>query len=58
MLSTTFSTGSVAGGGGGGFGAGGSTTSDSSAITSWVAAHYTARTVDGVTIYDLTVTTR
>lgn len=40
---------------GGGFGAGGSsTTSDSSAIAAWVAAHYTARTVDGVTVYDLT----
>jgi hypothetical protein len=42
-------------GGGGGFGPGGSsTTSDSAVISSWVAAHYTARTVDGVTVYDLT----
>jgi len=42
---------------GGGFGSGGSsTTSDSSLISAWVAAHYTARTVDGVTVYDLTAT--
>ena len=42
---------------GGGFGPGGSsTTSDSSLISAWVAAHYTARTVDGVTVYDLTAT--
>ncbi|HEY4928438.1 MAG TPA: glycosyltransferase family 39 protein [Acidimicrobiales bacterium] len=42
--------------GGGGFGPGGgsSTTSSSSAIATWVAAHYTAKTVDGVTVYDLT----
>ena len=26
----------------------------SSAITSWVAAHFTAKTVGGVTVYDLT----
>jgi hypothetical protein len=26
----------------------------SSSITSWVAAHYTAQTVGGVTVYDLT----
>jgi len=41
---------------GGGFGPGGgsSTTSSSSAIATWVEAHYTARTVDGVTVYDLT----
>ncbi|MFC5905613.1 ArnT family glycosyltransferase [Streptacidiphilus monticola] len=38
------------GGGAGGPGAGGSTTSQ---ISSWVAAHYTAKTVDGVTVYDL-----
>ena len=42
------------GGGGGGFG--GSASSDSSAIATWVAAHYTATTVDGVTVYDLTGT--
>ena len=42
--------------GGGGFGPGGgsSTTSNSSAIATWVAAHFTATTVDGVTVYDLT----
>jgi 4-amino-4-deoxy-L-arabinose transferase-like glycosyltransferase len=39
--------------GGGGFGAGGSTTSDASAIATWVSSHYTATTVDGVTVYDL-----
>jgi len=47
--------------GGGGFGGGGaggrggnSSTSSSSAIATWVAANYTAKTVDGVTVYDLT----
>jgi hypothetical protein len=39
--------------GGGGFG-GGSATSVAAQITSWVKSHYTARTVDGVTVYDLT----
>jgi 4-amino-4-deoxy-L-arabinose transferase-like glycosyltransferase len=46
---------------GGGFGAGGfggglrgSTASHTSEISSWVAAHFTAETVDGVTLYDLT----
>lgn len=41
------------GGGGGGFGGGGDngTTSE---IESWVEATYTAQTVDGVTVYDLT----
>jgi hypothetical protein len=29
---------------------------DSAAIASWVAAHYTATTVDGVTLYDLSRT--
>jgi 4-amino-4-deoxy-L-arabinose transferase-like glycosyltransferase len=42
-------------GGGMGFGpAASSTTSYSSAIATWVTAHYTATTVDGVTVYDLT----
>ncbi len=44
-------------GGGGGFGGGGggsSTTSPSSQIATWVAAHFTAKTVSGVTLYDLT----
>ena len=48
--STTTSV-AVGGFGGGGFGASG--TSDSSQIASWV-AHFTAETVDGVTVYDLT----
>jgi 4-amino-4-deoxy-L-arabinose transferase-like glycosyltransferase len=41
---------------GGGIGGGGSGTS--SAITSWVAAHYTAKTVGGQTVYDLTKTAK
>jgi 4-amino-4-deoxy-L-arabinose transferase-like glycosyltransferase len=44
-------------GGGGGFSPGGSTTSDSSVIAAWVTSHYTGRTVDGVTVYDLTTPT-
>ena len=48
-------------GGGGGFGGGGGLgsagASDSSKIASWVAAHFTATTVDGVTVYDLTAPT-
>jgi 4-amino-4-deoxy-L-arabinose transferase-like glycosyltransferase len=43
----------IAGGGGGGFGRG-SSSDDSSKITAWVEAHYTATTVDGTTLYDLT----
>jgi hypothetical protein len=39
--------------GGGGLGGGGATTT-ASQITSWVESHYTARTVDGVVVYDLT----
>ena len=40
---------------GGGTGANGSSGSgDSDQISAWVTAHYTARTVDGVTLYDLT----
>jgi 4-amino-4-deoxy-L-arabinose transferase-like glycosyltransferase len=43
----------ISGGGfGGGFGSTGS--SDSSQIASWVADHFTATTVDGVTLYNLT----
>jgi 4-amino-4-deoxy-L-arabinose transferase-like glycosyltransferase len=38
--------------GGGGMGSQGGT-SATSEIATWVAAHYTARTVDGVTVYDL-----
>jgi 4-amino-4-deoxy-L-arabinose transferase-like glycosyltransferase len=44
----------IAGNGGGG-GRGGSAGGTGSAITTWVAAHYTAKTVGGTTIYDLTV---
>jgi 4-amino-4-deoxy-L-arabinose transferase-like glycosyltransferase len=43
--------GGMGGGPGGGLSAGGST---SSQITSWVESTFTARTVDGVTVYDLT----
>jgi 4-amino-4-deoxy-L-arabinose transferase-like glycosyltransferase len=43
----------IGGGGAGGFGRGG-TDDDSSKITSWVASHFTAKTVDGTTVYDLT----
>jgi hypothetical protein len=43
----------ISGGGfGGGFGNSGS--SDSSQIASWVTHHFTATTVDGVTLYNLT----
>ena len=38
------------GGGRGGMNAGGSTSAE---ISTWVAAHITATTVDGVTLYDL-----
>ncbi len=41
------------GGGGGGFGGGGSY-DDASQITSWVESHFTAETVGGVTVYNLT----
>ncbi len=37
---------------GGGIG-GNSGSSDASQIASWVSSHFTARTVDGITIYDL-----
>lgn len=40
----------IVGGQGGGPGGGGT----SSAITAWVEAHYTARTIGGETVYDLT----
>ena len=43
-----------AGGFGGGFGGGSAGTTPASQIESWVTSHFTARTVDGVTIYDLT----
>ena len=40
-------------GGGGLGGGGGASSSTGSAITSWVEAHYSATTVGGVTVYDL-----
>jgi hypothetical protein len=43
----------IASGGGGG-GPGGAGSSSSSDISSWVSAHYTAATIGGVTVYDLT----
>jgi hypothetical protein len=43
----------IGGGGAGGFGRGG-TGDDSSKITSWVESHYTAKSIDGTTVYDLT----
>ena len=45
----------IAGGGGFGGGMGGSSSDSntSSEISSWVAASFTATTVDGVTVYDL-----
>jgi len=43
----------ISGGGAGGFGRGG-TNDDSSKITSWVESHFTAKTVDGTTVYNLT----
>ena len=39
--------------GGGGFGGNGGS-SDSSDIATWVAAHFTAQTIGGTTVYDLT----
>lgn len=48
------------GGGGGGFGGGGfgggrgsTSSSSSSSIESWVSSHFTAETIDGITIYNL-----
>jgi 4-amino-4-deoxy-L-arabinose transferase-like glycosyltransferase len=43
----------IAGGGAGGFGSG-SSGDDASTITSWVESHFTAKTVDGTTVYNLT----
>ncbi len=40
--------------GGGGFGGGGGSSDDASQITSWVESHYTAETLGGVTVYNLT----
>jgi len=47
-------------GGGNGFGGGGGShggSSVTSEITSWVSSHFTAQTIDGVTVYDLTAPT-
>jgi 4-amino-4-deoxy-L-arabinose transferase-like glycosyltransferase len=42
---------------GGGFaGSGGTSSNDASQITSWVESHYSAETVGGTTVYDLTAT--
>jgi hypothetical protein len=38
----------------GGGGAGGGASGSESAITKWVAAHYTSSTIGGQTVYDLT----
>ena len=47
-------TGAATGGPGGGAGGPGGQQNADSAITSWVAAHFTAKTVGGQTVYDLT----
>jgi hypothetical protein len=44
-------------GGGGGFGGGGGTT-DAAQISAWVEAHFTATTVGGETVYNLTASPR
>lgn len=46
----------IAGGQGGGAGGQGNSTSSGSAITAWVEAKYTATTIGGTTVYDLTAT--
>jgi 4-amino-4-deoxy-L-arabinose transferase-like glycosyltransferase len=50
----------ISGGGFGGFGGRGGTSTSvgAQAVSSWVTSHFTATTVDGVTIYDLTATPR
>ena len=52
--------GRAAGGAGGGFGGGGpgGGTTDASQISRWVAAHFTGKTVGGMTVYDLTTPAR
>ncbi|HTX01969.1 MAG TPA: glycosyltransferase family 39 protein [Acidimicrobiales bacterium] len=47
----------IAGGQGGGFGTAQGGSGDASAITSWVESHFSSRTVDGVTVYDLSAST-
>jgi hypothetical protein len=47
------------GGGGGGMGGGGLGSQNSdSAITKWVEAHYTAKAIGGVTVYDLSASAK
>jgi hypothetical protein len=43
----------ISGGGAGGFG-GGASGDDATKITSWVESHFTSKSVDGTTVYDLT----
>ena len=47
----------LSGGSGRGAGGGIGGSASSSAITTWVASHFTAKTVGGVTLYDLTAAT-
>jgi hypothetical protein len=44
----------IASGGGGGGPGGEQASSSTSEISSWVAAHFSAKTIGGVTVYDLT----
>jgi hypothetical protein len=44
----------IAGGGGRGVGGLGGGGNDASQVTSWVESHFTATTIGGVTVYDLT----
>jgi hypothetical protein len=46
--------GGLGGGPGGGFGGGSTGSGTASQITRWVESTFTAKTVDGVTVYDLT----
>jgi hypothetical protein len=45
-------------GGGAGFASGGSSSDDASLIASWVESHFTATTIGGVTVYNLSSGTR
>ena len=47
----------IAGGGGGGMGGGGAGSGVAGQLTAWVTAHFTATTVGGLTVYDLTSAT-
>ncbi|HXW80440.1 MAG TPA: hypothetical protein VEJ84_13130, partial [Acidimicrobiales bacterium] len=48
----------ASGGGGAGFGGNGSSGDDASQITSWVESHFTATTIGGVTVYNLSAGVR